>query len=89
MRIVLFTASGHRNIGDELILAEEVRYLSARYPDADIRVATYDAASVLATGVRVFSYFPNGLCKRPFSNIGYAVRTVWEIMRADMIVVGG
>ena len=40
--ILVYTATGACNLGDEHIIAEEVRYLRAKFPKAHIRIATYD-----------------------------------------------
>ena len=41
-RILLYTAAGQANLGDEYILQTELAYLRGRYPAAQITVATYD-----------------------------------------------
>jgi polysaccharide pyruvyl transferase WcaK-like protein len=41
-RILLYTAAGQANLGDEYILQTELVYLRERYPTAQITVATYD-----------------------------------------------
>lgn len=89
-RIVLYTATGAENLGDECILLSEYRYLKARYPQAHIRVATYDPASNLLPSddaLSFFSYFPNGFKSRPFANIGYLIRNCYEIARSDLVIV--
>lgn len=91
-RIVLFAASGAYNLGDEAIVRSEIAYLRERYPEARISVSTYDPRSTLlpeSWNVRHFSYFPNGLRKRPFRNLAYLLRTVWEIFSADLAIIGG
>lgn len=91
-RIVLFAASGAYNLGDEAIVRSEIAFLRDRYPGVRIAVSTYDPRSTLLPetwGIRSFSYFPNGLRKRPFANLGYLLRTVREIFTADLVVIGG
>jgi polysaccharide pyruvyl transferase WcaK-like protein len=41
-RILLYTAAGQANLGDEYILQTELAYLTERYPAAQITIATYD-----------------------------------------------
>jgi polysaccharide pyruvyl transferase WcaK-like protein len=41
-RILLYTAAGQANLGDEYILQTELAYLTERYPTAQITIATYD-----------------------------------------------
>ncbi len=62
-RIVLYTATGAENLGDECILLAEYRFLRARYPDTEIRIASYNASSQILPSdpkITFFSYFPNG-----------------------------
>lgn len=91
-RITIFAAAGAYNLGDEAIVLAEVSFLRERYPNARISISTYDAKSTLIPdewGIRYFSYFPNGFRRRPWANAGFFLRTVWEIFRSDLIVVGG
>lgn len=90
-RILLYTATGAHNLGDECILKAEYCFLRERYPNAKIRVATYDCTSHLLPKddkkLAFFSYFPNGFSRRPFSNIAYFFRNIYEIVRSDLVVV--
>lgn len=73
-------------------MLSEVAYLRERYPECRVSVCTYDPKSTLIPadwGVRYFSYFPNGFRNRPMANAGYFFRTLWEIFRADLVVIGG
>lgn len=73
-------------------MLSEVGYLRERYPDCRVAVFTYDSKSTLlpeSWNVGYFSYFPNGFRRRPFANVGYFFRTVWEIFRSDLVVIGG
>ena len=45
-RILLYTAAGQANLGDELILEVELEYLKGRYPEACITIATYDPSGI-------------------------------------------
>lgn len=68
----------------------EVAYLRERYPKSRIAVCTYDPGSTLIPvewKIRYFSYFPNGLLKRFWANVGYFFRTFWETLIADLVVV--
>jgi polysaccharide pyruvyl transferase WcaK-like protein len=92
-RIVLFAASGAYNLGDEAIVLAEYAFLRARYPNAEIRVATYDPKSTLLPSddskLGYFSYFPCAVRRHPLANIGYLFRNVVEIFRADLVIIGG
>ncbi len=92
-RILLFVATGARNVGDEMIVRAEYDFLRDRYPEAEIRVATYDATNHFLPKsdprLAFFPYFPNGLRIRPFSNVGYFLRNVFETFRADLVIIGG
>ncbi len=92
MKIVFLTATGAYNIGDELILSEEVRYIRSRYPEADITIFTYDARSSLVTDMSrlsFVSYFPNHIRTKPLENIGYFFQNISTLLRADMVFIGG
>lgn len=39
--------------------------------------------------IETFSYFPNRFWSHPFQNVGAFFRNVWEILLADLIVIGG
>jgi polysaccharide pyruvyl transferase WcaK-like protein len=92
-RIVLFAAAGAYNLGDEWIVLSEYGFLRARYPDAEIRVATYDPASTLLPSddpkLAYFRYFPSGMRRYPLANVARFFRNVWEIFRADLVIIGG
>ena len=91
-RILLYTATGVENLGDECILLAEYRYLRTRYPDAQIRIATYNPLSHLLpedSRISFFSYFPNKFRVRPLSNIAYFFRNCYELFRADLVIIGG
>lgn len=45
--VLIMTATGCYNLGDEIILKAEVEYLVSRYINIDIVVFTYDKESTL------------------------------------------
>lgn len=67
-RILIMTASGAYNLGDELILQEEVKFLQKHYGNVDITVFTYDKKSLILSdpSVHVATYFPSNLFGNPF-----------------------
>jgi polysaccharide pyruvyl transferase WcaK-like protein len=104
-RILLYTAAGQANLGDEYILSEELWYLQARYPWAQITIATYDiwashhprvtwvqagnASSSELQSIRYISYFPNHLRTAPVRNIWYLLENIWTLFRSDLVIIGG
>ncbi len=90
--ILIYTATGEFNLGDECILASEVAYLRKRFPLATIRIVTYNPLSSLVpsdSAVSTISYFPNNIRKHPFKNFVAFFQNIISIFRADLIIVGG
>lgn len=90
--ILIYTATGEYNLGDECILASEVAYLRKRFPVATIRIVTYDPLSSLVPvdpEISTISYFPNRIRKHPLKNFIAFFQNIVSIFQADMIVVGG
>ena len=86
------TATGAYNLGDEVILAEELRFLQNHYGDtAEFTIFTYDKKSALVYDptVNFVSYFPNNFFGKFFANIGYFFKNIWLIYRADILIIGG
>ncbi len=86
------TATGAYNLGDEIILAEELKFLQNHYGDmAEFTVFSYDKKSALVYDptVKFVSYFPNNFFGHFFANIGYFFKNVWLIYRADILIIGG
>lgn len=92
MRIGVMTAAGQGNLGDELILRQELEALRALEPGADFTVFTYGRAPHLldrTVDVRFVEYFPHGLLRRPFHNVALAWRNWRELAACDHLVIGG
>ena len=92
MRIGIMTAAGQGNLGDELILREELGWLRKRYPGAAFSVFTYGAAPHLldrVADVEFVEYFPHALRRRPFRNVALAWKNLSAIRSLDLLVVGG
>ncbi len=97
--ILLYTATGAQNLGDEHILAEEVRYLGSKYPEAKICIATYDATETaraitsLLKGVtpeiKYVPYFPYAIQRHPLQNIRNLFQNIRATWQADLVVIGG
>jgi len=58
---------------------------------AEFTYFTHDPLSsfVRDPAVHVASYFPNDFFGRPFANIGYFIKNLWLIYRADILIIGG
>lgn len=86
------TATGSYNLGDEVILSEELKFLQSHYGDmAEFCYFTHDPkwSFVKDSTVKVASYFPNGFFRNPIANIGYFFKNIWLIYRADILIIGG
>lgn len=91
-KILVMTATGKSNLGDELILREEIRFIRSHYQNIDITVSTYDQGAHLIENhddIKFISYFPNHILKRPLQNIWYFIRSIISISRADILIIGG
>ena len=101
MNISIFTATGHYNLGDELILLQEYEVLREIYKNANFYIFTYDKKSSLleenkthisrngeGQGVRYIKYFPNNIKKKPFKNIKYLWKNIKTIYKSDLVVIG-
>lgn len=83
-------ATGKRNLGDELILREEVWFIRSHYGDVDITICTYDATSHLIVDyewIHFISYFPNHFFTRPFQNILYFFQNIIAIYHSDILII--
>jgi polysaccharide pyruvyl transferase WcaK-like protein len=91
-KVLIMTATGSYNLGDEVILSEELKFLQSHYGDmAEFCYFTHDPkwSFVKDPTVKVASYFPNGFFRNPFANIGYFFKNIWLIYRADILIIGG
>jgi polysaccharide pyruvyl transferase WcaK-like protein len=91
-KILIMTATGKYNLGDELILREEIRFLRSHYGNVAITVCTYDKKSHLIEDpedIDFISYFPNHLITRPIQNIWYFFHNIVSIYRSDIVIIGG
>ena len=94
--IVLFTATGAENLGDELITLCEIRYFQSI--DKEITLFSHDiertrrfllAQKISLADILIKEYFPNALRKQPFKNIKLFWETVKTIRNANHVYVGG
>lgn len=90
-KVLIMTATGSYNLGDEIILKEELQFLHGHYGEiVDFTVFTHDKKSALFQDDTIHwaSYFPNNFFGNPFANIWYFIVNVWKIARADILIVG-
>lgn len=91
-QILIYTASGKRNLGDELILLSEYQFLRARYGEARIVYATYDSRSNLLPKdplVSSIGYFPDHIKQKFVRNIRTFIRSFFETRKSDLVIIGG
>lgn len=91
-KVLIMTATGSHNLGDEIILREELKFLHGHYGEmVDFTVFTHDKKSALFQdeSVNWITYFPHGLFRNPLANIWYLIRNIWSIARADIMIIGG
>lgn len=90
-KILIMTSTGSYNIGDELILREEIGFIKTHYGNVEIVVFTHDKKSAILKeeNVKFASYFPTNLLRNPFGNIFYLIKNIWLIAKADVLVIGG
>lgn len=85
------TATGSYNLGDEIILREELKFLHGHYGEmVDFTVFTHDKKSALFQddSISWATYFPHAFWSNPFANIWYLIMNIWRIARADILIVG-
>jgi hypothetical protein len=77
--IVLFTATGAENLGDELITLCEIRYFQSM--NEEITLFSHDvertrrfllSQKISLADIIIKEYFPNALRKHPFKNIKFS-----------------
>jgi polysaccharide pyruvyl transferase WcaK-like protein len=91
-KILFMTAAGAHNLGDELILREEINFVREHYgKHVDITAFAYDLDDILTRDpeVRFVSYFPNRIGEYFFKNIQFLFQNIWLISRADVLIIGG
>jgi polysaccharide pyruvyl transferase WcaK-like protein len=90
--VLIMSATGSYNLGDEVILHEEIKFLHSHYGEmVEFTVFTHDKKSALFQddSIKWVTYFPHGLLRNPFANIWYLIKNIWLIIRADFIIIGG
>lgn len=96
MKIVLFTATGAENLGDELITLCEIREF-LKEKNIQITLFSHDVERTKRffisqrcslENIIILEYFPNALRKQPLKNIGLLWHTFRAIKEAERIYIG-
>lgn len=91
-KTLIMTATGSYNLGDEVILHEEIKFLYGHYGEmGDFTIFTHDQKSAIFHDdtLRWVKYFPSGFWHNPIANIWYLISNIWIIARADILIIGG
>jgi|GEM_PF-360422 len=91
-KILLLTATGQFNLGDELILEQEYRILKKQYPKAKYVIFTYvsDSSNLKKLENIIFvHYFPYQIRKNPIANFLYLYQNIWHFWTANLVIIGG
>ena len=95
MHILLLTATGAENLGDELITLYELKQLSE--PNTKITVLTHDAARTQrffisqkypTERINIAEYFPKNIRKKIWKNIALFWKNLVLFASADAIYIG-
>lgn len=98
MRVILFTATGAENLGDELITLCEIRELQKKEENIQITLFSHSIESTKRflssqkcslEHVNIREYFPNNIRRHPLRNIKLLWETIREIRISDNIYIGG
>ncbi len=96
--IVLMTATGAENLGDELITLCEIQSFRDKNSDVNITLFSHDPSRTLRffrsqnlseKNLTILSYFPTALRKHPLKNIIYFSKTIQSFWNAKHIYIGG
>lgn len=98
MKIVIFTATGAENLGDELITLCEIQRFLSMDENVQITLFSHDinrtkrfllSQKLSLEQITLQEYFPNAFRTHPIKNIGLFYETLVSIKNADRIFIGG
>jgi len=96
--ILLMTATGAENLGDELITLCEIKELREKNPNTSIIVFSHSPSrtrrflrsqNISEKNLTVLPYFPTNVKKYPIKNCIYFFQTLQAIKQASHIYIGG
>lgn len=97
MKIVLFTATGAENLGDELITLCEIQSFRA-LSETEITIFSHDrdrtkrffiSQNMSLENITIREYFPNGIKKHPLKNLKLFWETLMTLKNTDRVYIGG
>ncbi len=97
MRVILFTATGAENLGDELITLCEIRELQ-KNENTDITLFSHSIESTKRfllsqkyhlENIALREYFPNNIRRNPIRNMRLLWETMCQIKESEIIYIGG
>ena len=92
------TATGQGNLGDELILATQIRLLRDHIGKKPVIIFSHNIRASedflkflgVSTDMLTFrTYFPNNIRKQPFRNMAFFFQTLVSMFRSDVVIIGG
>ncbi len=98
MKIVLFTATGAENLGDELITLCEIQRFLLKDKDIQITLFSHDiqrtrrfllSQKISLEHVYIQEYFPNAFRVHPLRNIRLFWQMLVSIKNTDQVYIGG
>ena len=93
MNIAIFASLGAQNLGDELIIKNEVQLLEQEFSKTHFRIFTYDVKHPFFTAenIKYLEYFPidSKKIKNIFRNLKNLFSFIGTLIWSDMVVIGG
>ena len=95
--ILLMTATGAENLGDELITLCEINELREKNSNTNIILFSHDISRTLRflrsqniseKNLTILPYFPTNIRKYPLKNITYFFQTIKAIRQANHVYIG-
>lgn len=93
MNIAILASIGAQNLGDELIVKNEVKLLEQEFPESVFRIFTYDVKHpfFVQENIRYLEYFPidSRRLKNIFRNLKNLCAFISTLLWSDIVVIGG
>jgi polysaccharide pyruvyl transferase WcaK-like protein len=92
MNIAILASVGAQNLGDELIIKNEVKLLEHEFPKSAFRIFTYDVKHpfFVQENIKYLEYFPidSRKVKNIFRNMKNLVSFLTTLLWSDIVVIG-